>query len=105
MLPLDWVERPRPRRFGKVFREDVIACQQVNGKSDPSRHGGTAPMADRLVHHTVLPGASTHDTAQCYSVQIIKPLWPKSGLFLSLVCNNCSCQYMQAPASADMMKV
>ncbi|KAA6420287.1 MAG: hypothetical protein FRX49_09771, partial [Trebouxia sp. A1-2] len=29
MLPLDWVERPRPRRFGKVFREDVIACQQA----------------------------------------------------------------------------
>ena len=33
MLPLDWVERPRPRRFGKVFHEDVIACQQVSGKS------------------------------------------------------------------------
>jgi len=33
MLPLDWVERPRPRRFGKVFREDVIACKQVCGKS------------------------------------------------------------------------
>ncbi len=32
-LPLDWVERPRPRRFGKVFREDVVACQQVSHKS------------------------------------------------------------------------
>lgn len=28
-LPLDWVERSTPRRFGKIFREDVTACQQV----------------------------------------------------------------------------
>ena len=29
-LPLDWVERSSPRRFGKIFREDVTACQQVS---------------------------------------------------------------------------
>ncbi|MEW5302806.1 MAG: hypothetical protein WDW36_005553 [Sanguina aurantia] len=34
VLPLAWVERTRPRRFGKVFAEDVALCRQV-----ARRHG------------------------------------------------------------------
>lgn len=30
-LPISWVQRLRPRRFGKVFCDDVSACRQVLG--------------------------------------------------------------------------
>lgn len=28
-VAIDWVSREKPRRFGKIFKEDVHACQQV----------------------------------------------------------------------------
>ena len=36
-LPVFWIERLQPRRFGKVFRDDVSACQQVLGFSHHTR--------------------------------------------------------------------
>ena len=66
-LPLSWIQRLQPRRFGKVFQNDVVVCRQVRLLLQ-SPIGGTEYPS---MQHSIL----AHDCRQAHSSVIYASCW------------------------------